>query len=170
MYFMNNESSVKEELHVNMSTQTHANMRTIAQHVDTQIPTTQGGFFMTLLDFVPLPFSSFAIFTLLSFVWPTERCLLTGTVVCILQTWDDTHPRGEGRLLILCAFVFSSPSVSLSISPSFPVLLQLANDAFPRDMMLALSYLLALPQVGGHSHTHSFISVADKENLVLVTM
>uniref|UniRef100_A0A3B5BP03 NBAS subunit of NRZ tethering complex n=1 Tax=Stegastes partitus TaxID=144197 RepID=A0A3B5BP03_9TELE len=27
------------------------------------------------------------------------------------------------------------------------MLLQLANDAFPRDMMLALSYLLALPQV-----------------------
>uniref|UniRef100_A0A669DGJ2 NBAS subunit of NRZ tethering complex n=1 Tax=Oreochromis niloticus TaxID=8128 RepID=A0A669DGJ2_ORENI len=29
----------------------------------------------------------------------------------------------------------------------FLLLLQLANDAFPRDMMLALSYLLALPQV-----------------------
>uniref|UniRef100_A0A3B4G7Z2 NBAS subunit of NRZ tethering complex n=1 Tax=Pundamilia nyererei TaxID=303518 RepID=A0A3B4G7Z2_9CICH len=31
--------------------------------------------------------------------------------------------------------------------PATEVLLQLANDAFPRDMMLALSYLLALPQV-----------------------
>ncbi|KAM4632894.1 LOW QUALITY PROTEIN: NBAS subunit of NRZ tethering complex [Polymixia lowei] len=31
--------------------------------------------------------------------------------------------------------------------PATEVLLQLANDAFPRDMTLALSYLLALPQV-----------------------
>lgn len=31
--------------------------------------------------------------------------------------------------------------------PATEVLLQLANDAFPRDMMLSLSYLLALPQV-----------------------
>ncbi|XP_041831827.1 neuroblastoma-amplified sequence isoform X2 [Melanotaenia boesemani] len=34
-----------------------------------------------------------------------------------------------------------------TIFPATEVLLQLANDAFPRDMMLALSYLLALPQV-----------------------
>ncbi|KAM4522694.1 NBAS subunit of NRZ tethering complex isoform 2-T2 [Odontesthes bonariensis] len=34
-----------------------------------------------------------------------------------------------------------------TLFPATEVLLQLANDAFPRDMMLALSYLLALPQV-----------------------
>uniref|UniRef100_A0A8C4NK71 NBAS subunit of NRZ tethering complex n=1 Tax=Dicentrarchus labrax TaxID=13489 RepID=A0A8C4NK71_DICLA len=59
------------------------------------------------------------------------------------------------RPLQLNSFSLSPPpslslSLSLSLSPSLhpsPVLLQLANDAFPRDMMLALSYLLALPQV-----------------------
>uniref|UniRef100_A0A8C5A8F3 NBAS subunit of NRZ tethering complex n=1 Tax=Gadus morhua TaxID=8049 RepID=A0A8C5A8F3_GADMO len=34
-----------------------------------------------------------------------------------------------------------------TLFPATEVLLQLANDAFPRDMTLALSYLLALPQV-----------------------
>uniref|UniRef100_A0A8C7YXX3 NBAS subunit of NRZ tethering complex n=1 Tax=Oryzias sinensis TaxID=183150 RepID=A0A8C7YXX3_9TELE len=45
----------------------------------------------------------------------------------------------------ICAQSLLASSLHLSIS--LPVLLQLANDAFPRDMMLALSYLLALPQV-----------------------
>uniref|UniRef100_A0A3B3DQK4 NBAS subunit of NRZ tethering complex n=1 Tax=Oryzias melastigma TaxID=30732 RepID=A0A3B3DQK4_ORYME len=42
---------------------------------------------------------------------------------------------------------FVDPVSGLRTSRVKGFLLQLANDAFPRDMMLALSYLLALPQV-----------------------
>uniref|UniRef100_A0A7N8WRD2 NBAS subunit of NRZ tethering complex n=1 Tax=Mastacembelus armatus TaxID=205130 RepID=A0A7N8WRD2_9TELE len=45
-----------------------------------------------------------------------------------------------------------------TLFPATEVLLQLANDAFPRDMMLALSYLLALPQVA-NMYTPSFVGV-----------
>ncbi|KAM9782609.1 NBAS subunit of NRZ tethering complex [Neosynchiropus ocellatus] len=49
----------------------------------------------------------------------------------LLRTGKLTEAKTEGETLF----------------PATEVLLQLANDAFPRDMMLALSYLLALPQV-----------------------
>uniref|UniRef100_A0A667Y811 NBAS subunit of NRZ tethering complex n=1 Tax=Myripristis murdjan TaxID=586833 RepID=A0A667Y811_9TELE len=51
-----------------------------------------------------------------------------------------------------------------TLFPATDVLLQLANDAFPRDMTLALSYLLAMPQVLDankcfEKHSHSALSL-----------
>lgn len=39
-----------------------------------------------------------------------------------------------------------------------PVLLQLASDALPNDMTLALAYLLALPQVSFPSPREDFVN------------
>uniref|UniRef100_A0A672H652 Uncharacterized protein n=1 Tax=Salarias fasciatus TaxID=181472 RepID=A0A672H652_SALFA len=58
---------------------------------------------------------------------------------------EDPFVDPVSDLIPLC--VTGNPELNTFLCSSLLVLLQLANDAFPRDMMLALSYLLALPQV-----------------------
>ncbi|XP_062293103.1 NBAS subunit of NRZ tethering complex isoform X1 [Scomber scombrus] len=59
----------------------------------------------------------------------------------------DVPPENFAEVLLRTGKLAETKTEGKTPFPATEVLLQLANDAFPRDMMLALSYLLALPQV-----------------------
>uniref|UniRef100_A0A3B4BNR5 Neuroblastoma-amplified sequence N-terminal domain-containing protein n=1 Tax=Pygocentrus nattereri TaxID=42514 RepID=A0A3B4BNR5_PYGNA len=67
-------------------------------------------------------------------------------VRCPHRDINQTHTDYEACLLVI-SLKYSSLFFSPLPPPHPSVLLQLASDAFPRDMTLALAYLLALPQV-----------------------
>ncbi|CAN9507428.1 unnamed protein product [Ophioblennius macclurei] len=60
---------------------------------------------------------------------------------------DDVPQENFAEVLLRTGKLAEAKTEGTTPFPATEVLLQLANDAFPRDMMLALSYLLALPQV-----------------------
>lgn len=147
-------------LYTTYAKHTGTDRHTIAQREDGQNPRTQGGFFNDASWLCLPPFSSRLPLFLppLSFVWPTERCILTGTVVCIQQTWDETHPRGEGWLCVLCnALVKVSLSLHLSIPPSFSSFAAAGQRCISQGHD-AGSVLLTGPASGRwtHSLTHTY--------------
>lgn len=81
--------------------------------------------------------------------WARRGVLLTGTVVCIQQMWDETHPRRDG--LILCAFVkavfFPLFLLPRSVATAGRRRVSQGHDAG--------SVLLTGPASGRWTHTHS---------------
>uniref|UniRef100_A0A3P8P8Z5 Neuroblastoma-amplified sequence N-terminal domain-containing protein n=1 Tax=Astatotilapia calliptera TaxID=8154 RepID=A0A3P8P8Z5_ASTCA len=65
----------------------------------------------------------------------------------IEDPYVDTVSENFAEVLLRTGKLAEAKTEGKTPFPATEVLLQLANDAFPRDMMLALSYLLALPQV-----------------------
>ncbi|KAM9840516.1 NBAS subunit of NRZ tethering complex [Aulostomus maculatus] len=65
----------------------------------------------------------------------------------VYSTYKDFPPENFAEVLLRTGKLAEAKTEGKTLFPATEVLLQLANDAFPRDMMLALSYLLALPQV-----------------------
>ncbi|XP_051908566.1 NBAS subunit of NRZ tethering complex isoform X1 [Hippocampus zosterae] len=59
----------------------------------------------------------------------------------------DVPPENFAEVLLRTGKLAEAKTEGTTLFPATEVLLQLANDAFPRDTTLALSYLLALPQV-----------------------
>ncbi|TNM95023.1 hypothetical protein fugu_017782 [Takifugu bimaculatus] len=59
----------------------------------------------------------------------------------------DVTPESFAEVLLRTGKLAEAKTEGQTPFPATEVLLQLADDAFPRDMTLALSYLLALPQV-----------------------
>ncbi|XP_070705315.1 NBAS subunit of NRZ tethering complex [Pempheris klunzingeri] len=65
----------------------------------------------------------------------------------VYSSYKDVPQENFAEVLLRTGKLAEAKSEGKTLFPATEVLLQLANDAFPRDMMLALSYLLALPQV-----------------------
>ncbi|XP_020497698.2 NBAS subunit of NRZ tethering complex [Labrus bergylta] len=65
----------------------------------------------------------------------------------VYSTYKDVPQENFAEVLLRTGKLAEAKTEGETLFPATEVLLQLANDAFPRDMMLALSYLLALPQV-----------------------
>ncbi|KAM8832299.1 NBAS subunit of NRZ tethering complex isoform 1-T1 [Spinachia spinachia] len=65
----------------------------------------------------------------------------------VYSTFSDVPQENFAEVLLRTGKLAEAKTEGKTPFPATEVLLQLANDAFPRDMMLALSYLLALPQV-----------------------
>ncbi|XP_034755435.1 neuroblastoma-amplified sequence isoform X2 [Etheostoma cragini] len=65
----------------------------------------------------------------------------------VYSSYKDVPPENFAEVLLRTGKMAEAKTEGKTLFPATEVLLQLANDAFPRDMMLALSYLLALPQV-----------------------
>ncbi|KAM6915430.1 NBAS subunit of NRZ tethering complex [Xenentodon cancila] len=65
----------------------------------------------------------------------------------VYTLYKDLPQENFAEVLLRTGKLAEAKTEGKSLFPATEVLLQLANDAFPRDMMLALSYLLALPQV-----------------------
>ncbi|KAG7508827.1 neuroblastoma-amplified sequence [Solea senegalensis] len=65
----------------------------------------------------------------------------------VYSSYKDLPQENFAEVLLRTGKLAEAKTEGKTLFPATEVLLQLANDAFPRDMMLALSYLLALPQV-----------------------
>ncbi|XP_056284464.1 NBAS subunit of NRZ tethering complex isoform X2 [Pseudoliparis swirei] len=65
----------------------------------------------------------------------------------VYSSYKDVPQENFAEVLLRTGKLAEARTEGKTLFPATEVLLQLANDAFPRDMMLALSYLLALPQV-----------------------
>ncbi|XP_072297684.1 NBAS subunit of NRZ tethering complex [Eucyclogobius newberryi] len=65
----------------------------------------------------------------------------------VYSSYQDVMQEDFAEVLFRTGKLAEAKTEGQTLFPATEVLLQLANDAFPRDMMLALSYLLALPQV-----------------------
>ncbi|KAF7663790.1 hypothetical protein LDENG_00200150 [Lucifuga dentata] len=65
----------------------------------------------------------------------------------VYSSFKDVPQENFAEVLLRTGKLAEAKIEGKTLFPATEVLLQLANDAFPRDMMLALSYLLALPQV-----------------------
>ncbi|XP_033932353.1 NBAS subunit of NRZ tethering complex isoform X2 [Pseudochaenichthys georgianus] len=65
----------------------------------------------------------------------------------VYSSFKDVPQENFAEVLLRTGKLAEAKTEGKTLFPATEVLLQLANDAFPRDMMLALSYLLALPQV-----------------------
>ncbi|XP_037607505.1 neuroblastoma-amplified sequence [Sebastes umbrosus] len=65
----------------------------------------------------------------------------------VYSSYKDVPQENFAEVLLRTGKLAEAKTEGKTLFPATEVLLQLANDAFPRDMMLALSYLLALPQV-----------------------
>uniref|UniRef100_A0A3P8SG81 NBAS subunit of NRZ tethering complex n=1 Tax=Amphiprion percula TaxID=161767 RepID=A0A3P8SG81_AMPPE len=65
----------------------------------------------------------------------------------VYSSYRDVPQESFAEVLLRTGKLAEAKTEGETPFPATEVLLQLANDAFPRDMMLALSYLLALPQV-----------------------
>ncbi|TKS75992.1 Neuroblastoma-amplified sequence [Collichthys lucidus] len=65
----------------------------------------------------------------------------------VYSSYKDVPQENFAEVLLRTGKLAETKTEGQTLFPATEVLLQLANDAFPRDMMLALSYLLALPQV-----------------------
>uniref|UniRef100_A0A3P8UP13 NBAS subunit of NRZ tethering complex n=1 Tax=Cynoglossus semilaevis TaxID=244447 RepID=A0A3P8UP13_CYNSE len=65
----------------------------------------------------------------------------------VYSSFKDPPQENFAEVLLRTGKLTEAKTEGETLFPATEVLLQLANDAFPRDMMLALSYLLALPQV-----------------------
>ncbi|XP_034143835.1 neuroblastoma-amplified sequence isoform X2 [Esox lucius] len=65
----------------------------------------------------------------------------------VYGSYDNVPRERFAEVLIQTGKLAETQSEGKTIFPATEVLLQLAMDAFPRDMTLALAYLLALPQV-----------------------
>ncbi|XP_069014456.1 NBAS subunit of NRZ tethering complex [Embiotoca jacksoni] len=65
----------------------------------------------------------------------------------VYSSYKEVPQENFAEVLLRTGKLAEAKTEGETLFPATEVLLQLANDAFPRDMMLALSYLLALPQV-----------------------
>ncbi|CAL9692306.1 unnamed protein product [Knipowitschia caucasica] len=65
----------------------------------------------------------------------------------VYSSYKDVLEEDFAEVLLRTGKLAEAKTEGQTLFPATEVLLQLANNAFPRDMMLALSYLLALPQV-----------------------
>ncbi|XP_047243058.1 NBAS subunit of NRZ tethering complex isoform X3 [Girardinichthys multiradiatus] len=65
----------------------------------------------------------------------------------VYSSYKETPQENFAEVLLRTGKLAEAKTEGKTLFPATEVLLQLASDAFPRDMMLALSYLLALPQV-----------------------
>uniref|UniRef100_A0A3P9P6K2 NBAS subunit of NRZ tethering complex n=1 Tax=Poecilia reticulata TaxID=8081 RepID=A0A3P9P6K2_POERE len=65
----------------------------------------------------------------------------------VYSSYKEMPQENFAEVLLRTGKLAEAKTEGKTLFPATEVLLQLANDAFPRDMMLALSYLLALPQV-----------------------
>ncbi|XP_056150441.1 LOW QUALITY PROTEIN: NBAS subunit of NRZ tethering complex [Lampris incognitus] len=65
----------------------------------------------------------------------------------VYSSHDPIPPESFAEVLLRTGKLAETKTEGETPFPATEVLLQLANDAFPRDTTLALSYLLALPQV-----------------------
>ncbi|XP_071402095.1 NBAS subunit of NRZ tethering complex-like, partial [Centroberyx affinis] len=65
----------------------------------------------------------------------------------VYLSYNDVPQENFAEVLLRTGKLAETTTEGKTLFPATEVLLQLANDAFPRDMTLALSYLLALPQV-----------------------
>ncbi|KAG5277190.1 hypothetical protein AALO_G00114610 [Alosa alosa] len=65
----------------------------------------------------------------------------------VYSSYDYTPCEDFAEVLLRTGKLAETRSEGQNLFPATEVLLQLASDAFPRDMTLALAYLLALPQV-----------------------
>uniref|UniRef100_A0A3Q3DDB3 NBAS subunit of NRZ tethering complex n=1 Tax=Hippocampus comes TaxID=109280 RepID=A0A3Q3DDB3_HIPCM len=65
----------------------------------------------------------------------------------VYSSYKDVPPENFAEVLLRTGKLAEAKTEGTTLFPATEVLLQLANDAFPRDTTLALSYLLALPQV-----------------------
>ncbi|XP_078145981.1 NBAS subunit of NRZ tethering complex [Centroberyx gerrardi] len=65
----------------------------------------------------------------------------------VYLSYSDVPQENFAEVLLRTGKLAETTTEGKTLFPATEVLLQLANDAFPRDMTLALSYLLALPQV-----------------------
>ncbi|XP_036438220.1 neuroblastoma-amplified sequence isoform X2 [Colossoma macropomum] len=65
----------------------------------------------------------------------------------VYSLYDYIPQEGFAEVLLRTGKLAETKSEGQQVFPATEVLLQLASAAFPRDMMLALAYLLALPQV-----------------------
>ncbi|KAL7888773.1 hypothetical protein AOLI_G00037470 [Acnodon oligacanthus] len=65
----------------------------------------------------------------------------------VYSSYDYIPQEGFAEVLLRTGKLAETKSQGQQVFPATEVLLQLASDAFPRDMTLALAYLLALPQV-----------------------
>ncbi|KAM9354661.1 LOW QUALITY PROTEIN: NBAS subunit of NRZ tethering complex [Pholidichthys leucotaenia] len=65
----------------------------------------------------------------------------------VYSLYNEVPQENFAEVLLRTGKLAEAKTEGKTLFPATEVLLQLANDAFPRDMMLALSYLLALPQV-----------------------
>uniref|UniRef100_A0A8C6NZ23 NBAS subunit of NRZ tethering complex n=1 Tax=Nothobranchius furzeri TaxID=105023 RepID=A0A8C6NZ23_NOTFU len=65
----------------------------------------------------------------------------------VYSSYNEMPQENFAEVLLRTGKLAEAKSEGKTLFPATEVLLQLANDAFPKDMMLALSYLLALPQV-----------------------
>ncbi|XP_010789312.1 neuroblastoma-amplified sequence-like [Notothenia coriiceps] len=73
--------------------------------------------------------------------------LINGISQDVYSSYKDVPQENFAEVLLRTGKLAEAKTEGKTLFPATEVLLQLANDAFPRDMMLALSYLLALPQV-----------------------
>ncbi|XP_077366540.1 NBAS subunit of NRZ tethering complex isoform X1 [Festucalex cinctus] len=65
----------------------------------------------------------------------------------VYSSYKDVPAENFAEVLLRTGKLAEAKTEGSTLFPATEVLLQLANDAFPRDTTLALSYLLALPQV-----------------------
>ncbi|XP_061126095.1 NBAS subunit of NRZ tethering complex isoform X1 [Syngnathus typhle] len=65
----------------------------------------------------------------------------------VYSSYNDVPPENFAEVLLRTGKLAEAKTEGATLFPATEVLLQLANDAFPRDATLALAYLLALPQV-----------------------
>ncbi|XP_054425468.1 NBAS subunit of NRZ tethering complex [Pteronotus mesoamericanus] len=63
------------------------------------------------------------------------------------STYDQVPPESFAEVLLRTGKLAETKAEGEEVFPATEVLLQLASDALPNDMTLALAYLLALPQV-----------------------
>uniref|UniRef100_A0A3P8P9A2 Neuroblastoma-amplified sequence N-terminal domain-containing protein n=1 Tax=Astatotilapia calliptera TaxID=8154 RepID=A0A3P8P9A2_ASTCA len=81
----------------------------------------------------------------LNYLRPLEGCL--NIKKNVYSFYKEVPAENFAEVLLRTGKLAEAKTEGKTPFPATEVLLQLANDAFPRDMMLALSYLLALPQV-----------------------
>uniref|UniRef100_A0AAR2M583 Neuroblastoma-amplified sequence N-terminal domain-containing protein n=1 Tax=Pygocentrus nattereri TaxID=42514 RepID=A0AAR2M583_PYGNA len=72
---------------------------------------------------------------------------VSSSVEDVYSSYDYIPQEGFAEVLLRTGKLAETKSQGQQVFPATEVLLQLASDAFPRDMTLALAYLLALPQV-----------------------
>ncbi|XP_036405464.1 neuroblastoma-amplified sequence isoform X2 [Megalops cyprinoides] len=65
----------------------------------------------------------------------------------IYTSYDHVHQENFAEVLLRTGKLAETKSEGQNLFPATEVLIQLATDALPKDMTLALAYLLALPQV-----------------------
>uniref|UniRef100_A0A665VVT5 Neuroblastoma-amplified sequence N-terminal domain-containing protein n=1 Tax=Echeneis naucrates TaxID=173247 RepID=A0A665VVT5_ECHNA len=83
----------------------------------------------------------------LNYLRPLHLCLCIYHSQDVYSSYKDLPQENFAEVLLRTGKLAEAKTEGKTLFPATEVLLQLANDAFPRDMMLALSYLLALPQV-----------------------